>query len=78
VHIGFRAFSAPSRGRGSGEWRSTIPLRSAREALSAAGLDAKTASAIVWTYRADAAIEELSAAGLTEITCLAHQSQIPD
>jgi adenine/guanine phosphoribosyltransferase-like PRPP-binding protein len=53
-------------------------LRSAREALSAAGLDARTASAIVWTHRADAAMEELSAAGLTEISCLAHQSQIPD
>jgi hypothetical protein len=34
------------------------PLRSAREALSAAGFDARTVSAIVWTYRADAAIEE--------------------
>jgi hypothetical protein len=33
---------------------------------------------IVWTYRADAAMQELSAAGLTEITCLTHQSQIPD
>jgi adenine/guanine phosphoribosyltransferase-like PRPP-binding protein len=53
-------------------------LRSAREALSAAGLDARTASVIVWTYRADAAMQELSAAGLTEITCLTHQSQIPD
>jgi adenine/guanine phosphoribosyltransferase-like PRPP-binding protein len=53
-------------------------LRSAREALSAVGLDARTASAIVWTYRADAAMEELSAAGLTEITCLTHQCQIPD
>jgi adenine/guanine phosphoribosyltransferase-like PRPP-binding protein len=53
-------------------------LRSAREALSTAGLDARTASAIVWTYRTDAAIEELSEAGLTEITCLIHQSQIPD
>jgi adenine/guanine phosphoribosyltransferase-like PRPP-binding protein len=53
-------------------------LRSAREALSTAGLDARTASAIVWTHRADAAMAELSAAGPTEISCLAHQSQIPD
>lgn len=53
-------------------------LSSAREALSAAGLDARTASVIVWTYRADAATEELAAAGLTEISCLTHQSQIPD
>jgi hypothetical protein len=36
------------------------------------------ASAILWTYRADAAMEELSAAGLTEITCLTHQSLTPD
>jgi adenine/guanine phosphoribosyltransferase-like PRPP-binding protein len=52
-------------------------IRSAREALGLAGLDATTASAILWTYRADAAVSELAAAGLTEITCLAHQSQIP-
>jgi hypothetical protein len=32
---------------------------------------------IVWTYRADAATRELATAGLTEITCLARQSQIP-
>jgi len=53
-------------------------VRSAREALGLVGLDATTASAILWTYRADASVEELAAAGLTEITCLAHQSQIPD
>jgi adenine/guanine phosphoribosyltransferase-like PRPP-binding protein len=53
-------------------------LRSAREALGAVGLNATTASAILWTYRADAAMEELSAAGLTEVTCLTHQSLIPD
>jgi hypothetical protein len=53
-------------------------LRSAREALSLAGLDATTASAIVWTYRADAAMEELAAAGITEITCLTHQSLISE
>jgi hypothetical protein len=47
-------------------------------ALSRVGLDATTASAIVWTYRADASVEELAAAGLTEVTCLVHQSQIPD
>jgi orotate phosphoribosyltransferase len=52
-------------------------LRSAREALSSVGLDARTASANLWTYRADAAMEELSAAGMTEITCLTHQSLIP-
>jgi adenine/guanine phosphoribosyltransferase-like PRPP-binding protein len=52
-------------------------LRSAREALRLAGLDATTASAILWTHRADAAIEELAAAGITEITCLTHQSLIP-
>jgi adenine/guanine phosphoribosyltransferase-like PRPP-binding protein len=52
-------------------------LRSAREALDLAGLHAKTASAILWTYRADTAVEELAAAGMTEITCLTHQSLIP-
>ncbi|MHB1595890.1 MAG: hypothetical protein ACYCO9_22650 [Streptosporangiaceae bacterium] len=50
-------------------------LRSARETLSLVGLDATTASAILWTYRADAAKDELAAAGITEITCLIHQSQ---
>jgi adenine/guanine phosphoribosyltransferase-like PRPP-binding protein len=52
-------------------------LRSAREALRLAGLDAATASAILWTRRADAAAEELATAGMTEITCLIHQSLIP-
>jgi len=52
-------------------------LRSARQALGAVGLDARTASAVLWTYRADAATEELAAAGMTEITCLVHQSLIP-
>jgi len=31
----------------------------------------------LWTYRADAAKEELAAAGMTEITCLAHQRLTP-
>ena len=53
-------------------------IRSARETLGRVGLDATTASAIVWTYRADASVEELAAAGLTDLTCLVHQSQIPD
>jgi hypothetical protein len=48
-------------------------LRSARQALGLAGLDATTASAILWTYRAEAALEELAVAGMTEITSLAHQ-----
>lgn len=52
-------------------------LRSAREALGLVGLDGKTASVILWTYRADAAKDELSAAGMTEITCLVHQSLLP-
>jgi adenine/guanine phosphoribosyltransferase-like PRPP-binding protein len=53
-------------------------LRSAREALGLVGLEATIASAIVWTYRADAAIQELAAAGLTGITCLTHQSLISE
>lgn len=52
-------------------------LRSAREALQRVGLDSRTASAILWTYRADAAREELATAGITEITCLIHQNLIP-
>lgn len=52
-------------------------LRSAREALSLVGLDANTASAILWTIRADAASDELAAAGLTEISCLIHQQMLP-
>jgi adenine/guanine phosphoribosyltransferase-like PRPP-binding protein len=52
-------------------------LRSAREALGLVGLDAGTASAILWTYRADASVQELTAAGMTEITCLVHQNAIP-
>ena len=52
-------------------------LRSARQALNLVGLDAGTASAILWTYRADASVQELAAAGLTEVTCLVHQSAIP-
>jgi adenine/guanine phosphoribosyltransferase-like PRPP-binding protein len=52
-------------------------MRSAREALNLVGLDGKTASAILWTYRADAAKDELAAAGMTEITCLTHQSLLP-
>ena len=53
-------------------------VRSAREALNLVGLDGTTASAILWTYRADAAKGELAAAGMTEITCLTHQSRMPD
>lgn len=52
-------------------------LRSAREALQLVGLDGRTASAILWTYRADAATEELAAAGMTKITCLTHQNLLP-
>ncbi|HEY6785746.1 MAG TPA: phosphoribosyltransferase family protein [Trebonia sp.] len=51
-------------------------LRSAREALRLVGLDATTASAILWTRRADAATEELATAGMTSITCLIHQNLI--
>ena len=53
-------------------------LRAARDALNLVGLDGTTASAILWTYRADLAKDELAAAGITEITSLIHQSQIPD
>lgn len=52
-------------------------LRSAREALGLVGLDGRTASAILWTHRADAAKDELAAAGLTEVTCLTHQRLLP-
>jgi adenine/guanine phosphoribosyltransferase-like PRPP-binding protein len=53
-------------------------LRAAREALNLVGLHGTTASAILWTYRADHAKDELVAAGITEVTSLIHQSQIPD
>ena len=52
-------------------------LRSARAALKVVGLDGKTASAILWTHRADTAMNELAASGMTEITCLIHQNLIP-
>jgi adenine/guanine phosphoribosyltransferase-like PRPP-binding protein len=44
-------------------------LRSAREALKRVGLDGKTASAILWTYRADAAKEKLAKDGLHGRRC---------
>jgi adenine/guanine phosphoribosyltransferase-like PRPP-binding protein len=53
-------------------------LRAARQALNLVGLDARAASTILWTYRADLAKDQLAAAGLTEITSLVHQSQVPD
>lgn len=53
-------------------------LRAARQALTLVGLDGTTASAILWTRRADLAKDELAEAGFTEITSLVHQSQIPD
>ena len=52
-------------------------LRSARAALGLVGLDARTALAILWTYRADASVQELAASGMTQVTCLVHQSAIP-
>jgi adenine/guanine phosphoribosyltransferase-like PRPP-binding protein len=52
-------------------------LRSARDALGLVGLDGATASVIRWTRRADAAQQEPAAAGLTEVTCLIHQSLLP-
>ena len=52
-------------------------LRSARGALGLVGLDASTASAILWTYRADAPVQEVAASGITQITCLVRQSVIP-
>ena len=52
-------------------------LRSARETLGLVGLDAGTASAILWTYRADASVQELAVSGMTQITCLVHQSAMP-
>lgn len=53
-------------------------LLAARDALSQVSLDATTASVILWTYRADGAKDELAAAGMTDVTCLAQQSLIPD
>jgi hypothetical protein len=53
------------------------PFRWAREALVLGGIEATTAPAISWTYRADASIDELTTAGLAGVTCLARQSLIP-
>lgn len=52
-------------------------LRAAREALTLVGLDATSASVILWTHRADQAIDELAGAGITDVTCLAHQRDLP-
>jgi adenine/guanine phosphoribosyltransferase-like PRPP-binding protein len=52
-------------------------LRSARAALQTVGLNGTTASAILWTRRADDAMDELTAAGITEVTCLIHQNLVP-
>jgi adenine/guanine phosphoribosyltransferase-like PRPP-binding protein len=52
-------------------------LRSARRALEPVGLDGRTASTILWTHRADAAMAELAAAGMAEVTTLIHQALIP-
>lgn len=52
-------------------------LRAAREALGLVGLDGTTASAILWTHRADSARDELAASGITAVDCLVHQSLLP-
>ena len=51
-------------------------LRSAIQVLRSAGLTSNSASAILWTIRADAAISELSAAGLQSVTCLLSQANM--
>lgn len=51
-------------------------LRSAIKVLRSVGLTSTTASAILWTIRADAAIPELSTAGLQSVTCLVRQAEM--
>jgi adenine/guanine phosphoribosyltransferase-like PRPP-binding protein len=51
-------------------------LRSAVEVLRSVGLGATSASAILWTIRADAAVPALSSAGLQSVTCLVSQADM--
>ena len=50
-------------------------LRSALDALEPAGLTATSASAILWTRRAEDAVRELAERGLQSMTCLISQTQ---
>jgi adenine/guanine phosphoribosyltransferase-like PRPP-binding protein len=53
-------------------------LCSALDALGVVGLASSSASAILWTRRADAAVPDLASRGLTSVTCLNSQAQMPD
>lgn len=53
-------------------------LCSAMEALRLVGLIGTSASTILWTRRADAAITELTERGLQTVSCLISQAQMPD
>jgi adenine/guanine phosphoribosyltransferase-like PRPP-binding protein len=50
-------------------------LRSALDALELVGLTATSASAILWTRRAEDAVRELAERGLQSVTCLVSQTQ---
>lgn len=50
-------------------------LRSALDALELVGLTATSASAILWTRRAEDAVRELAERGLRSVTCLISQTQ---
>jgi adenine/guanine phosphoribosyltransferase-like PRPP-binding protein len=52
-------------------------LRSALDALEIVGLTASSASAILWTRRAEDAVRELAERGLRSVTCLISQTQEP-
>ena len=51
-------------------------LRSAKQVLRSVGLTSMTASAILWTIRAHAAIPDLSYDGFRNVTCLVSQAHI--
>jgi orotate phosphoribosyltransferase len=53
-------------------------LCAAGDAFRRVDLSCTTASAILWTRRAEAAKAELEACGLEQVTCLVSQADMPD
>jgi adenine/guanine phosphoribosyltransferase-like PRPP-binding protein len=53
-------------------------LCAAEDALGRVGLHATSASAILWTRRAESSVAGLEACGLERVTCLVSQARMPD
>ena len=53
-------------------------LCAAVDALRRVGLSCTSASAILWTRRAEASQDKLEACGLRQVTCLVSQADMPD